>query len=64
VRAGLADELLLYVAPVLLGPQARALLTLPELTELAAGPRFDIVETRELETDLRLRLRRRATAAA
>jgi diaminohydroxyphosphoribosylaminopyrimidine deaminase / 5-amino-6-(5-phosphoribosylamino)uracil reductase len=63
VRAGLADELLLYVAPVLLGPQARALLALPELTELAAGWQFDLIETRELDTDLRLRLRPRAMPA-
>jgi diaminohydroxyphosphoribosylaminopyrimidine deaminase/5-amino-6-(5-phosphoribosylamino)uracil reductase len=64
VRAGLADELLLYVAPVVLGPQARALLALPELTDLAASPRFDIVETHRLDADLRLRLRPRATPAA
>jgi diaminohydroxyphosphoribosylaminopyrimidine deaminase/5-amino-6-(5-phosphoribosylamino)uracil reductase len=63
VRAGLADELLLYLAPVLLGPQARALLALPELTELAGSWQFDIIETRELDTDLRLRLRPRATPA-
>jgi diaminohydroxyphosphoribosylaminopyrimidine deaminase/5-amino-6-(5-phosphoribosylamino)uracil reductase len=64
VRARLADELLLYMAPVLLGPQARALLALPELTELAASWKFHIVETRELGEDLRLRLRPRATPGA
>jgi diaminohydroxyphosphoribosylaminopyrimidine deaminase / 5-amino-6-(5-phosphoribosylamino)uracil reductase len=57
LRAGFADELILYVAPVLLGPQARPLLQLPELTDLAQGPRFMIVDTRAIGADLRLRLR-------
>ena len=57
VRSGLVDELLLYVAPILLGPQARALVELPPVAELAASPRYRIIESRQIETDLRLRLR-------
>ena len=57
VRAALADELLLYVAPLLLGPQARALVELPELVELDAARRFTMLETRAFGDDLRLRLR-------
>jgi len=57
IRTQLVDELLLYVAPILLGPQGRALVTLPELTELAQSPRFEIIETRPIGVDVRLRLR-------
>jgi diaminohydroxyphosphoribosylaminopyrimidine deaminase / 5-amino-6-(5-phosphoribosylamino)uracil reductase len=57
LQAGLADELLLYIAPLLLGPQARPLLQLPELTDLAQGRRFTIIENRAIGVDLRLRLR-------
>jgi len=57
IRTQLADELLLYIAPILLGPQGRALVTLPELTELAAGPRFEIIEMLRIGVDLRVRLR-------
>ena len=59
VKAGLADELLLYVAPVLLGPQARALVDLPELKGLDAARRFVLRESVALGGDLRLRLRAR-----
>jgi diaminohydroxyphosphoribosylaminopyrimidine deaminase/5-amino-6-(5-phosphoribosylamino)uracil reductase len=57
VREGLVDELLLYVAPKLLGPQAKALLELPPLTELGAAPGFTIVEETRVGADLRLLLR-------
>jgi diaminohydroxyphosphoribosylaminopyrimidine deaminase/5-amino-6-(5-phosphoribosylamino)uracil reductase len=57
VQAGFADELLLYIAPLLLGPQARALLQLPELTDLARGRRFTLTDSCTFGPDLRLRLR-------
>jgi diaminohydroxyphosphoribosylaminopyrimidine deaminase/5-amino-6-(5-phosphoribosylamino)uracil reductase len=57
VRTGLADELLLYVAPMLLGPQARALVDLPELKNLDAALRFALLDVAPLGADLRLRLR-------
>ncbi|MGH8277586.1 MAG: RibD family protein, partial [Steroidobacteraceae bacterium] len=57
LRQGLADELLLYVAPKLLGPQARPLLELPPLTELAEARSLALLEVRELGGDARLRLR-------
>jgi diaminohydroxyphosphoribosylaminopyrimidine deaminase / 5-amino-6-(5-phosphoribosylamino)uracil reductase len=48
LREGLIDELVLYIAPKILGPQAKALVDLPALTELSAAPRFTLVEeTRE-----------------
>jgi diaminohydroxyphosphoribosylaminopyrimidine deaminase/5-amino-6-(5-phosphoribosylamino)uracil reductase len=61
LREHLVDEMLLYVAPVVLGPQARPLLVIPELSQLAASPRFELLESRSIGADLRLRLRPRAT---
>jgi diaminohydroxyphosphoribosylaminopyrimidine deaminase/5-amino-6-(5-phosphoribosylamino)uracil reductase len=57
VRQGVADELLLYIAPKLLGPQARPLFDLPLLEDLQQAPRFRIIEQQLIGEDLRLRLR-------
>ncbi len=63
LRQGLADELLIYVAPQLLGPDARALVSLPALASLSAAPAFTFTEARQFGADLRLRLRPRAAPA-
>jgi diaminohydroxyphosphoribosylaminopyrimidine deaminase/5-amino-6-(5-phosphoribosylamino)uracil reductase len=55
--AGLADELLLYVAPLLLGDAARPLVKLPALSDMAGRWRLRQVEQRMLGEDWRLRLR-------
>lgn len=55
--AGLVDELLLYVAPVLLGDAARPLLALPTLSDMASRWRLRTVERRAVGDDLRLLLR-------
>jgi diaminohydroxyphosphoribosylaminopyrimidine deaminase / 5-amino-6-(5-phosphoribosylamino)uracil reductase len=57
LSAGLVDEWLLYLAPRLLGPQARPLAHLARLTKLDASPRFTLVESQTVGPDLRLRLR-------
>jgi diaminohydroxyphosphoribosylaminopyrimidine deaminase / 5-amino-6-(5-phosphoribosylamino)uracil reductase len=57
IRAGLVDELLLYVAPVLLGEKARPLLDGLGFTEMAQRLRMEIVETRRIGDDLRLLMR-------
>jgi len=57
LRLELVDELLLYVAPVLLGHRARPLVALPEPASLSSGLRFDLIESRSIGPDLRLRLR-------
>ena len=57
VQHGLADELLLYIAPKLLGPQARPLFDLPPLVDLQQAQRFRIIEQRQIGEDLRVRLR-------
>ncbi len=56
---GLADELLLYVAPRLLGPQGLPLVDLPQLTDLQDALGFTVAGVQRLEDDLRLRLRPR-----
>lgn len=54
--AGLVDELLLYVAPVLLGDSARPLLHLPALAEMGARWQLRTLDQRMLGDDLRLLL--------
>jgi len=51
------DELLLYVAPMMLGDRARGLLNLPEPLSLAQARRFAIFESVAVGADLRIRLR-------
>ncbi len=51
------DELLLYVAPLVLGDRARGLLRLPEPASLDEARRFEIFETATLGQDQRIRLR-------
>jgi diaminohydroxyphosphoribosylaminopyrimidine deaminase/5-amino-6-(5-phosphoribosylamino)uracil reductase len=59
----LVDELLLYVAPTLLGPEARPLAQLPAITELTAAQQFEFHEIAVVGGDLRLRLRPRRVRA-
>jgi diaminohydroxyphosphoribosylaminopyrimidine deaminase / 5-amino-6-(5-phosphoribosylamino)uracil reductase len=54
---GLVDELLLYVAPVLLGDAARPLFALPALADMAARWKLGIIDQRMLGQDWRLLLR-------
>jgi diaminohydroxyphosphoribosylaminopyrimidine deaminase / 5-amino-6-(5-phosphoribosylamino)uracil reductase len=53
----LADELVLYMAPKLLGPKARALADIADVQQLNDARRFAIIETRQIGKDLRIRLR-------
>jgi diaminohydroxyphosphoribosylaminopyrimidine deaminase/5-amino-6-(5-phosphoribosylamino)uracil reductase len=55
--AGLVDELLLYVAPTLLGDTARPLLHLPPLASLATRRDWRVLDRRMLGADQRLLLR-------
>jgi len=57
LEAGLVDELLLYVAPRLLGADARALVYGPNPATLAAAPELELLDTRQVGNDLRLLLR-------
>jgi diaminohydroxyphosphoribosylaminopyrimidine deaminase/5-amino-6-(5-phosphoribosylamino)uracil reductase len=55
LRAGLVDELLLYIAPRLLGP-GRGIAAIGPLTSLAESLNFDFVDVERVGADLRLRL--------
>jgi diaminohydroxyphosphoribosylaminopyrimidine deaminase/5-amino-6-(5-phosphoribosylamino)uracil reductase len=57
LERGLVDELLLYVAPVLLGDSARPLFALPALTTMASRWQLRVLEQRRVGGDLRLLLR-------
>jgi diaminohydroxyphosphoribosylaminopyrimidine deaminase/5-amino-6-(5-phosphoribosylamino)uracil reductase len=57
VQQQLVDELLLYVAPMVLGDRGRGLLQMPEPPTLAQARRFDIIETIAVGADQRIRLR-------
>jgi diaminohydroxyphosphoribosylaminopyrimidine deaminase/5-amino-6-(5-phosphoribosylamino)uracil reductase len=57
LSAGLVDEWLVYVAPKLLGKDARPLATLPRFTRLKDAPEFELRDSVTLGNDVRLRLR-------
>lgn len=57
LRADLVDEVLLYIAPVLLGADARPLFDGLHIDEMSQRLRLQTVETRRLGDDLRLLLR-------
>lgn len=59
LSAGCVDELLVYLAPVLLG-DAAAMLRLPLIEHLEHARRFEFTDTVQLGADLRLRARDRA----
>jgi diaminohydroxyphosphoribosylaminopyrimidine deaminase/5-amino-6-(5-phosphoribosylamino)uracil reductase len=52
VRAGLFDELVVYLAPTLLGPDARGLLALPPLEALEHKPALRFIGCRAVGDDL------------
>lgn len=54
LREGLVDELLLYLAPCLIGHAASGLFNLPELTTLDGKKRLKIRDLRQLGEDIRL----------
>jgi diaminohydroxyphosphoribosylaminopyrimidine deaminase/5-amino-6-(5-phosphoribosylamino)uracil reductase len=59
LAAGLADELVLYLAPTLLGTDAQPLADLPAPASMADRLEFSIVERHDIGDDLVLRLRPR-----
>ena len=56
LREGLVDELLVYVAPRLLGP-GRGIAAIGPLASLAESLDFEFVDLERVGADLRLRLR-------
>ena len=57
VAAGLVDEMLLYIAPKILGPQGYPLVEIPQLQTLEEALAFVVYETVQVGEDLRIRFR-------
>jgi diaminohydroxyphosphoribosylaminopyrimidine deaminase/5-amino-6-(5-phosphoribosylamino)uracil reductase len=57
LAAGMVDELLLYLAPCLLGPQARPLVELPAITQLDARLQLQLVDLTRIGEDVRITAR-------
>ena len=57
LQAGLIDELVIYMAPVLLGDAGRGLFHLPDLEKMADKISLQIFEQRQVGSDWRLRAR-------
>ncbi len=58
LREGLVDEVLLYLAPCLLGDRARGMFDLPELNSLADRQALDLRDVRRIGADLRILARK------
>ncbi len=54
LRAGVVDELLIYLAPHMLGDAARGMFDLGDLTEMNKRLQLNILETRMIGPDLRI----------
>jgi diaminohydroxyphosphoribosylaminopyrimidine deaminase/5-amino-6-(5-phosphoribosylamino)uracil reductase len=54
VREGLVDEILVYLAPALLGDKAQGMFELPELTQLSGRRQLAIREARMVGPDIRI----------
>ncbi len=57
LQAGLLDELVIYMAPILLGDKARSLFELPELKQMQDRHELEVVDTQMVGRDWRIRLR-------
>ena len=57
LAAGLVDEIVLYLAPMLLGDAAQGLFALPEMRSLDAAIRPRIVDVRQVGNDVRITAR-------
>jgi diaminohydroxyphosphoribosylaminopyrimidine deaminase / 5-amino-6-(5-phosphoribosylamino)uracil reductase len=57
LEQGLVDELIVYVAPKLLGPDAKAMAMLPALSSLANAPTFTLIDSERFGDDVRLTYR-------
>ena len=63
LASGYVDEWLLYIAPKLLGKDAKPMAALARLTRLEAAPEFTLVDSKAVGPDLRLRLRPKSKEA-
>jgi diaminohydroxyphosphoribosylaminopyrimidine deaminase/5-amino-6-(5-phosphoribosylamino)uracil reductase len=56
LQANLIDEFIFYYAPKLMGDTAKAMFAIPELNDMQQVKTLQIIDTRQLGQDLRLRL--------
>ena len=54
IEADLVDELIVYIAPKLLGDQAKGLCHLPQLQHLADAPQWQVVAMEQIGADIKL----------
>ena len=54
VTAGVVDELVVYLAPSLIGESGRGMFNLPELTDLAGRLQLEVRDVRQIGEDLRI----------
>jgi len=54
VEFGLVDRLIVYIAPKLLGPDAKTMVDLPALSQLDLAPRFKLVASEQFDDDMKL----------
>jgi diaminohydroxyphosphoribosylaminopyrimidine deaminase/5-amino-6-(5-phosphoribosylamino)uracil reductase len=57
LQLGLADELIVYIAPIVLGPEARAMALLPPLYRIEDVPRYTLHGMQRIGADVKLVLR-------
>lgn len=57
VRAALVDELLIYMAPTLLGSQARTMMHLPDIMQMSQQLRLQYIDQCTVGSDIRIRAR-------
>lgn len=57
IDAGLVDEMVIFIAPKLLGADAKPLLALQELTNLSEAPNFRVHELTQVGQDIKVTLR-------
>ncbi len=57
IRAGLVDELIIYIAPKLLGSDARSLLNIAGIESMSDSLDFEITDLRQVDSDIRVVLK-------
>ena len=57
IKAGLVDELIVYIAPKLLGSDARSLLNIAGIESMSDSLNFVITDLRQIDRDIRVVLK-------
>jgi diaminohydroxyphosphoribosylaminopyrimidine deaminase/5-amino-6-(5-phosphoribosylamino)uracil reductase len=57
IKAGLVDELIVYIAPKLLGSDARSLLNIAGIESMSDSLNFEITDLQQIDCDIRVVLK-------